>query len=121
MPSVVIAWSGVVMIERPDQRAHVPFSDGPPCLVRSVRTAALDGHRAIVHKMPYRQLQHYFDSASQHNTAYAWADFFEPSQGEEAGGGHLQLGCRATQAEWAQSNLRRGVLPDAQDVSTRRL
>jgi hypothetical protein len=83
------------MIERPDPTTapHVPFSDGPMCPVRSARSAAYNGQRAIVCQLPYRMLQHYF-RAEDADHVFAWAELH---------GEHLELLERASRKEWAET------------------
>lgn len=101
-PTVAVKWTGVVMIERPDvsRMAHVPFSDGPMCRVRSARNAELGGRRAIVHQMPMRSVQHYFKSTDE-DYVFVWAYL---------AGDHLELLERACLADWAHTSSPRGVL-----------
>lgn len=91
-PSGLPTWTGVVMIERPDptKTMHVPFSDGPPCLVRSARTIELGGRRAIVCKLPYAAVEQYFPAGAA-DVAFAWAELH---------GGYLQLMEAASMKQW---------------------
>lgn len=92
--SVTPDWKGVVMIERPDptKQSHVPFDrDGPLCKVRSARTIALGGRRAIVTELPLRMLVKYFPAGAGDH-AFAWAELH---------GEHLELLEPASIKEWA--------------------
>jgi hypothetical protein len=88
----VPVWTGVVMIERPDptKTMHVPFSDGPPCHVRSARTIDLGGRRAIVCHLPYAAVAEYFPAGAG-DSAFAWAELH---------GAFLQLMEPASMKEW---------------------
>lgn len=96
LPAVQAAiptWTGVVMIERPDptRTAHEPFGQPPLCPVRSARSVAYNGRRAIVAQLPLPMLQHYFTSADADH-AFVWA---------ELRGEHLNLLDRADIKAWA--------------------
>lgn len=88
-------WTGVVMIERPDpsRMPHVPFGDGPMCPVRSARSLAYNGRRAIVTQLPYRMLRHYFQPHDEDHI-FVWAQLH---------GEHLELLERASLKEWAET------------------
>lgn len=90
MQNLVADWTGVVMIERPDpsKNSHVPL---PMCLVRSARTVALNGRRAIVTELPLSMLGRYF-VAGAGDHAFAWAELH---------GDHLELLSSASLKEWA--------------------
>jgi hypothetical protein len=87
-------WDGVVMVERPDpaKTPHVVLGE-VPCRVRSCRSLALNGHRAIVTEMPLRMLQHYFKSQDEDHVFVR----------AELHGTHLQLGERCTLKEWVDT------------------
>lgn len=91
-------WTGVVMIERPDMTkvAHEPFSDGPMCKVRSVKTLALDGRRAISCELPYRMLERFF-LIGDDDHCFVWADVH---RGEVDN--HLELKERACLKDWVE-------------------
>lgn len=94
MPRGAPAWTGVVMIERPDptKTPHVPFSDGPPCRVRSARTIELGGCRAIVCHLPLAAVADYFPAGAG-DTAFAWAELH---------GTYLQLLEPASIRQWVE-------------------
>ena len=78
-------WSGVVMIERPQNVSRETL-----CKVRSARTIALAGRRAMVCRMPYARVSVYFaDTDLDHVCVFA-----------EYQDGHLQLFSRATKREF---------------------
>lgn len=95
-PTGVPVWTGVVMIERPDptRQSHEAFSDGPLCLVRSARTIALHGARAVVTQLPYKMLQKYFDSSALDHV-FVWAELHPGSDDH-----HLELRERASLKDW---------------------
>ena len=88
-------WDGVVMVERPDpsRTSHDPLEQ-PLCLVRSARSVALDGRRAIVTEMPLSQVRHYFDSDDEDHVFVR----------AELHGDHLQLYERCSLVEWVQTS-----------------
>jgi hypothetical protein len=88
-------WTGVVMVERPDmtRASHVPFAHGPMCPVRSARSAAYNGRRAIVCQLPYQMLAQFFTSADEDHV-FVWAELH---------GEHLELRERASLKEWAET------------------
>lgn len=88
-------WTGVVMIERPDptRTAHMVLSDGPMCAVRSARSIAYNGKRAIVCALPLSMLQHYF-TTSDGDHVFAWAELH---------GDHLELKERACLKDWVET------------------
>jgi hypothetical protein len=94
-PQLVADWTGVVMIERPDptKTGHMVLSDGPMCPVRSARSVAFNGRRAIVCQLPLRMLQHYFKSQDEDHV-FAWAELH---------GEHLELKERASRKEWVET------------------
>jgi len=94
-------WTGVVMVERPDSGkvAHVPFSDGPMCHVRSARTVELAGRRAIVTKLPYKMLAHYFESGDNDHV-FVWAEAYDTNSPE---GLHLELKEKGSIKDWANT------------------
>jgi hypothetical protein len=85
-------WDGVVMIERqdPTQTSHVAF-ETPMCLIRSARSGALGGMRAIVHREPFAAVQKYFRSQDEDHVFVR----------AELQGQHLELRERCTLSEWA--------------------
>lgn len=91
----VPTWTGVVMVERPDptRTPHVPFSDGPMCPVRSARSLAWNGRRAIVTALPWAMLKQFF-TAQDGDHAFVWAELH---------GEHLELIERASLKEWAET------------------
>lgn len=92
-PQGIPQWTGVVMIERPDRTraSHVPFAGPPMCTIRSARTVALDGRRAVVTQAPWSMVHKYF-SAGDGDHAFAWAELY---------GEHLELREGASVREWA--------------------
>jgi hypothetical protein len=91
----VPTWTGVVMVERPDtsRQAHVPFGAAPLCLVRSARSVAFNGRRAIAAQLPLSMLRQYFTSTDEDHV-FVWAELF---------GEHLELLERASQKEWVET------------------
>lgn len=83
------------MIERPDMTRlpHVAFSNGPMCLVRSARSLAWDGKRAISTTLPWDMLRHFFTTRDEDHV-FAWAELH---------GEHLELIERASLKEWADT------------------
>lgn len=87
-------WDGVVMIERqdPTKTAHTPFTSSM-CLIRSARSGALGGRRAIVYQAPFEQVSKYFRSQDEDHVFVR----------AELQGQHLELKERCTLSEWANT------------------
>ena len=84
-------WTGVVMIERPKRATPDSL-----CWVRSARTMALDGKRAIVCQLPYKMFAHYFTSLDGGDVC-VYAEFKDTGGPD---GGHLEFYERASKKEF---------------------
>ena len=84
----LIAWAGVVAIERPNWAAST-HDEQPMCRILSARTLER-GMRAIVARVPYANLRDKF-RAEDGDSVYCYAELH---------GDHLQILDRATQREF---------------------